>query len=390
MAQSGTTDLGANIGSGGGGGGGVTSLNGLTGALTLVPGTGIVITPGAGTITIASTLAGGTVTNFSFVNANGFAGTVTNPTTTPALTLTTTVTGVLKGNGTAISAAVAGTDYVIPSGSITGTAGNITATSNSTLTTLSALSLPGSQVTGNISGTASNITATSNSTLTTLSALSLPTSQLSGSISLTTQVSGILPVANGGTAHNTAAGARTPTGLNIDQETAVNATNYTVLNTDRQVAQTGTMSAPITFTLPAANTVNAGQILNIVDNSGTVTTTNTISIAPHAGDTINNSASSSLIRSAFGRALLVSDGISNWTDPVTGISRGGTGLQTLPASGQLLIGNAANSYTLGTLSAGPGISITNGSGTIQVNNTSISSGQLFEGFRRRNRRRGYY
>jgi hypothetical protein len=132
-------------------------------------------------LTIASSGSGsGSVTSVSVVSANGLAGTVANPTTTPSLTLSTTITGVLKGNGTAISAAVAGTDYVIPSGSITGTASNITATSNSTLTTLSALSLPGSQVTGNISGNASNITATSNNTLTTLSALSLPYSQLTG------------------------------------------------------------------------------------------------------------------------------------------------------------------------------------------------------------------
>jgi hypothetical protein len=40
----------------------------------------------------------------------------------------------------------------------TGTAANITATSNSTLTTLSSLSLPGSQVSGNISGNAANVT----------------------------------------------------------------------------------------------------------------------------------------------------------------------------------------------------------------------------------------
>jgi len=62
----------------------------------------------------------------------------------------------------------------------TGTASNITAVSNSTLTTLTGLSLPGSQVTGNISGNAANITATTNSTLTTLSSLSLPYSQVTG------------------------------------------------------------------------------------------------------------------------------------------------------------------------------------------------------------------
>lgn len=54
---------------------------------------------------------GGTVTALSVVTANGFAGTVANPSTTPAITLTVTATGILKGNGTAISAAVSGTDY---------------------------------------------------------------------------------------------------------------------------------------------------------------------------------------------------------------------------------------------------------------------------------------
>ena len=53
----------------------------------------------------------GTVTSVSVVSANGLAGTVVTATTTPAITLSTTVTGLLKGNGTAISAASSGTDY---------------------------------------------------------------------------------------------------------------------------------------------------------------------------------------------------------------------------------------------------------------------------------------
>jgi hypothetical protein len=53
----------------------------------------------------------GSVTSVSVVSANGFAGTVATATTTPAITLTTTITGLLKGNGTAISAATSGTDY---------------------------------------------------------------------------------------------------------------------------------------------------------------------------------------------------------------------------------------------------------------------------------------
>jgi len=68
------------------------------------------------------TVGTGTVTSVSVVSANGMAGTVATATTTPAITLTTTVTGVLKGNGTAISAAVANTDFVAPSAPVTKTA----------------------------------------------------------------------------------------------------------------------------------------------------------------------------------------------------------------------------------------------------------------------------
>lgn len=56
----------------------------------------------------------GTVTSVAIASANGFAGTVANPNTTPQVTLTTSITGLLKGNGTAISAASAGTDYQSP------------------------------------------------------------------------------------------------------------------------------------------------------------------------------------------------------------------------------------------------------------------------------------
>lgn len=58
--------------------------------------------------------SGGTVTSVSVVSANGLSGTVATATTTPAITLSTTITGLLKGNGTAISAATPSTDYTIP------------------------------------------------------------------------------------------------------------------------------------------------------------------------------------------------------------------------------------------------------------------------------------
>jgi len=79
--------------------------------------------------TLSTTGGGsGSVTNVSVTNANGFAGSVATSTTTPAITLTTSVNGMVKGDGTALSAATAGTDYVAPNTLIKVTA--ITATTN--------------------------------------------------------------------------------------------------------------------------------------------------------------------------------------------------------------------------------------------------------------------
>lgn len=59
-----------------------------------------------GRVLVDNASSGGTVTSVSVVSANGFAGSVANPTTTPAITLSTTINApVLAGNGTAISAA---------------------------------------------------------------------------------------------------------------------------------------------------------------------------------------------------------------------------------------------------------------------------------------------
>jgi len=78
---------------------------------------GQVLTSGGAGSTATWTSAGsGTVTTISIAASNGFTGSVATATTTPVVTLATSITGVLKGNGTAISAATAGTDYVTPAG----------------------------------------------------------------------------------------------------------------------------------------------------------------------------------------------------------------------------------------------------------------------------------
>jgi plastocyanin len=93
----------------------LTGSDASTDNLTIAAGDNVTVTrTDANTITIASTASGGgggTVTDVSVVSSNGFAGTVAGSTTTPAITLSTTLTGLLKGNGTSLLSAVQNTDY---------------------------------------------------------------------------------------------------------------------------------------------------------------------------------------------------------------------------------------------------------------------------------------
>jgi len=109
------------------------------------------------TVWAIAQVGSGTVVSSGFTNANGFTGSVANPSSTPNLTLSTSVTGMIKGAASALTAATAGTDYSAgTSGLATGIVKNTTGTG--ALSIAVAGDFP--TLNQNTTGTASNVTGT--------------------------------------------------------------------------------------------------------------------------------------------------------------------------------------------------------------------------------------
>lgn len=89
----------------------------------------------------------GTVTGVSVVSANGFAGTVATSTTTPAITISTTVTGILYGNGTAISALTIGSGLSLVGSTLSATGGGTGTVTSVDMTVPTGLVVTGNPVT---------------------------------------------------------------------------------------------------------------------------------------------------------------------------------------------------------------------------------------------------
>lgn len=132
-------------------------------------------------------------------------------------------------------------------------------------------------------------------------------------------------------------------------------------------AQIGTMSASRVFTLPAANANRAGSRLFVIDESGSVTASNTIVVTRASGaDTINGGATST-ISTAYGALILETDGGNKWTAIQTGSSGSGS-TSLLPINSQvgttytLVIGDAGklvemNNAAANTLTIPPNSSV---------------------------------
>jgi hypothetical protein len=173
-----------------------------------------------------------------------------------------------------------------------------------------------------------------------------------------------LPVSEGGTNATTVPGARV--NLAIDQRSTFSNANAVATNATYLLAQIGSMSAARTVTLPAASTMNPGQRMLIDDESGTVTSSNTVSIAPNGSDTINTSNTTQVaFNAAFGYVELETDGVSKWTavrvslgsplviGGILPVANGGTGVSLAATGGASQVLKQASSganVTVGQLS----------------------------------------
>jgi hypothetical protein len=152
----------------------------------------------------------------------------------------------------------------------------------------------------------------------------------------------------------TPATARSSSLLNVDSFTGHGDSIYTILSTDRTVGTNAAFTASRTWTLPAANAVNAGQEIVVADFQGTVTGTNTLVVSRAGADTINGGTTAT-ISAANGGLLLRSDGVSKWTaqaftagSGVTSITAGqGLSGGTITTSGTIAINLTTASNVLG-------------------------------------------
>lgn len=280
---------------------------------------------GVVTLLASSGGASGSVTSVSVVSANGFGGTVANASTTPAITLTTSVTGILKGNGTAVSAAVSGTDYAPATSGTSILYGNGSG-GFSSVTIGSGISFAG----GTLSATGSGGTVTSVA-MTVPAFLSVSGSPVTSSGTLAVSYSGTaLPVANGGTnatsasitAFNnitgyTASGATGTTSTNLVFSTNPTITNPTVTNYTETLytANTGTaitvslangtvqqltLTGNATITMPTAAAGKSFIIMLKQDGTGSRTVTWSTVVWPGGtAPTITSTASKMDIYSFF-------------------------------------------------------------------------------------------
>ena len=160
--------------------------------------TGIPVAP------IWSTLnsGAGSVSSVSVTSANGLGGTVATATTTPNITLTTSVTGMVKGDGTGFSAAIPGTDYLTGNQTISfAPTGDVTGSTTGTTTIAPALVIGTNKVLNSMLAQMPALTIKGNNTGGTANALDLTVAQVNAILPVfTSTLNGLVPFGGGSAA----------------------------------------------------------------------------------------------------------------------------------------------------------------------------------------------
>jgi hypothetical protein len=247
----------------------------------------------------------GTVTSASVVSANGFGGTVAAATTTPAITLTTSITGMLKGNGTAISAATANTDFQSPiSLTTTGSTGSATLISN-------VLNIPNYSAAGTVTSITAG-TGLSGGTITSSGTIAIDSTvvTLAGIQTLTNKT--VTALASASTVQDSAGtsyafGYRTmPQSVN---------TSGTLILSDS--AKHYYVTSGVTVPLNSSVAFDIGTVITIVSNSTAIT------IIPASGVTLqlaNSSSAGTRSVASNGIATLIKVAVNTWYCSGTGVT----------------------------------------------------------------------
>lgn len=318
---------------------------------------------------------GGTVTNVAFTNANGFTGTITNPTTTPNLTVGTSVNGLAYGNGVGLLAATIGTGIGFSSGTITATDNSATneLQTLSVSTNTATLSNSGGSVT--IAGGGINTVGTSGTTIT------VTGTEVDGSITNERNTAFAVSAGNlgitdaGGTLNvpvTTIAPDQSTTNENLTISVGANSENLG----GQTLTVTGSGIVTPTYT-PATNTLNIAA----TEVDGSVTNEGSLTVAAGASNTsiINSNTSGSTgVTITAGNGLNIVEtgntiilGVNGGTDPWV------VGGNTLTANST--IGSNSNHTvgieTLGTVK----MHFNSVDGKIGVGNTSPQVAMDFDG-----------
>lgn len=320
--------------------------------------------------------------NVSGGTISGTTGTFSSVVAAASLTLGTPLDVIYGGTGTTSPALTAGTGI-----SLSGSWPNytISATNSGTVTSVTASSPLASSggTTPNISftgilGVSNGGTGTSSPSLVSgtntsvsgtwpaqaVNVTSFPASSLTGSVSLTTQVSGILPVANGGS------GTSTPSlvaGSNVSitgswPNQTINATAFpTTYTRTTFTATSGQTSFTVTYTVGSVQVYLNGVFLATTDYTATSGTAIVLATGANTGDIVDVvslgtlSGSINLATQVIG-TLAIANGGTGQTSGTAAFNA----LSPITSTGDLIIGNGTNSATRLAIGANTYVLTSNG------------------------------